>query len=192
MLTLIPSEIALRKPCIKLDIAKKIDQFEMDSKKYQMCFDYFRVGSSQFNIKFCGEVSTNGISVNEFDGVQNYSIGFVFADEEDIEGITALENVLADFLTLAFKDHEEWTIVSPVKDDKIYFKLKQKDGKNSFKSNIAIDLQKPENALIHIGENIDVTTSAAYYFHFGNKKCGVSLSPKTLVFEELKKPTKKR
>ena len=109
------------------------------SDKY-MGFANIKVGKKPFVVTLKGQITTNGIAVGEYEDKTEYSIGFRFDDESELETIKAFEG------NLALYGKGEYTVFSKIKDNgSLFLKLKLNKEKNAFActSNEKLDPKNP-------------------------------------------------
>jgi hypothetical protein len=164
---------------------KKAIQFHEDTGKNFLALGSFRLGKAAFKVSLNGEVTTNGISVSEFNKIPNYSFGLRFENEEDIAAFEKLGELLSNFITESTPDFkEEWDLTSPIKDDKIYIKLKTTTDKKRFNiaSNIKLDPKKIADAPIARGQKVQVIGELGVYCNLLDKKAGVTFAARKVTF----------
>jgi len=164
------------------DVAKAIAHYE-DTGKNFLVLGNFRLDKSSFKLSLKGELTTDGVSVSEFNKIPNYSFGIRFDLDEDMVAMEALSNVLADYLKTSGDD---WELTQPVKDDKIYIKLKTTSDKKRFNivSNIKLDPKKLSDANLTRGQKVEIIGDLGVYCNIPDKKAGVTFSARKVIFEE--------
>lgn len=177
-----PANITHRKDLAvsNVDLKKSIKRHEDDGKKF-LVMGGFKAGKSAFKLLLEGELSTNGISVAEFDKTNFYSLGIQFDREEDLDSFAKFNNALAKFI-----NDDDWEISNLVKDDKIYLKLKTNQKRNAFEvvSNIKLDPKRPQDSGLFRGQKVTVTAELGCYFNLNQKKAGLTLNVRKLNFEQ--------
>jgi hypothetical protein len=167
-----------------LDVTKAIAYYE-DTGKNFLVLGNFRLDKASFKLSLKGELTTDGVSVSEFNKIPNYSFGIRFDEDEDMVAMEALSNLLADFLK-ANGGHDDWELTQPVKDDKIYIKLKTTSDKKRFTtvSNIKLDPKKLSDANLTRGQKVEIIGDLGVYCNIPDKKAGVTFSARKVIFEE--------
>lgn len=164
---------------------KKASQFYEDTGKNFLALGSFRLGKTGFKVALNGEVTTNGISVAEFNKIPNYSFGLRFTDDEDLAAMEKLTEIVSAFISE--NDPEvDWELLSPVKDDKMYIKLKTTSDKKRFNvaSNLKLDPKKVSDSPITRGQKVQVIGELGVYCNLIDKKAGVTFAPRKIVFAE--------
>ena len=166
-----------------LDVAKAIAHYE-DSGKNFLVLGNFRLDKSSFKLSLKGELTTDGITVSEFNKIPNYSFGIRFDLDEDLVAMEAVSNLLADFLKA--NGGEDWELTQPVKDDKIYIKLKTTSDKKRFNivSNVKLDPKRVSDANLSRGQKVEIIGDLGVYCNIPDKKAGVTFSARKVIFEE--------
>ena len=93
--------------------------------------------------------------------------------------------MLSNFITESTPDSkEEWDLTSPIKDDKIYIKLKTTTDKKRFNiaSNIKLDPKKIADATIARGQKVQVIGELGVYCNLLDKKAGVTFAARKVTF----------
>lgn len=165
-----------------LDVKKALAHYE-DTGKNFLCMGTFRLGKNSFKIALKGELTTDGVLTGEFNKIPNYSVGFRFDDPDDFSAMESLSETLAEFLKNA--SDEDWDLSSPVKDDKMYIKLKTTSDKKRFNliSNIKLDPKKLGDANLVRGQKVEIIGDLGVYCNLPDKKAGVTFSVRKLEFE---------
>jgi hypothetical protein len=164
---------------------KKAMQFHEDTGKNFLALGSFRLGKAAFKISLNGEVTTNGISVSEFNKIPNYSFGLRFENDEDAAAFEKLTEILSKFITESTPDaKEDWELTSPIKDDKIYIKLKTTTDKKRFNvaSNVKLDPKKIADATVARGQKVQVVGELGVYCNLIDKKAGVTFAARKINF----------
>lgn len=197
LISLSPSSLVSQKnlKIVNIDLNKAMTRY-VDTGKGFIGMGTFRINKNAFKLVLKGELTTNGIAVNEFNKIPNYSLGIQLDEEKDLEAFEKLNNLLAEFLEDAFPDTDEWDLNRVVKDDRIYLKLKV-DGKKNFQfnSNIKLTPKNLSDSGLFRGQKVEVTAEIAPYFNFEDKKAGLSISPRAVKFdveEEMEEPAPKK
>lgn len=197
LISLSPSALASQKnlKIVNIDLNKAMTRY-VDTGKGFIGMGTFRINRNAFKLVMKGELTTNGIAVNEFNKIANYSIGIQLDEEKDLEAFEKLNNMLAEFLEDAFPNSEEWDLNRIVKDDRVYLKLKI-DGKKNFQfnSNIKLTPKNLSDSGLFRGQKVEVTAEIAPYFNFEDKKAGLSISPRIIKFDvddEVEEPVSKK
>ena len=177
-----PSNISHRKDLSvnNVDLKKAMQRYEENGKKF-LLMGGFKTGKTAFKLLLEGELTTNGISVAEFDKTNFYSLGLQFDREEDLDAFTKFNNCLIKFI-----GDDDWEISNLVKDDKIYLKLKTNQKKNAFEvvSNVKLDPKRPQESGLFRGQKLTVTAELGCYFNLNTKKAGLTLTVRKLNFEQ--------
>ncbi len=176
------SEIEAKTICIPDD--ESFTTSDIDQTTREMKFEKFTCDDKIFNISFDGTVSTNGISVSEFTaGKPVLAIG-VIIPESCVTGFNKMKSVLSNYMQLNFL--EEWQITDPVRNDRVYIKFgfDPKTKRQKFSSNISINLKKPQDAAIFMGQQVSVRCTCGVYFNFQEKKAGVCINSNSFTFEK--------
>lgn len=165
------------------DVKKALASFEESGKNF-LCMGTFRLGKNSFKISLLGELTTDGINVSEFNKQPNYSFGFRFDNEEDLTAIESLSELLADYLKEATED--DWELTAPVREEKMYIKLKTTSDKKRFNllSNIKLDPKRLSDANLSRGQKVNVIGELGVYCNLPDKKAGVTFTARKLEFEE--------
>ena len=116
----------------------------------------------------------------EFDKKQHYSLGFSFLNESDQDAFEKFEAPLTAYLLSLGLD--DWTVSTPLKDDKIYFKLKYKKRALNAKTNVKVDLKKLDDLDVERNQAVQVIATASYYFNLKDRKAGISLDVQRINF----------
>lgn len=166
-----------------LDVPKAIAYFE-DTGKNFLVLGNFRLDKASFKISIKGELTTDGVSVSEFNKIPNYSFGIRFDDDADMAAMEALSNILADYLKA--NGGEDWELTQPLKDDKMYIKLKTTTDKKRFiiVSNVKLDPKKVSEANLTRGQKVEIVGDIGVYCNIPDKKAGVTFSARKVIFEE--------
>lgn len=166
-----------------LDVKKALSSFE-DTGKNFLVLGTFRLDKSSFKVSLEGELTTEGVTVTEFNKIPNYSFGIRFDNPDDLSAMEQLNTTLADFLKQS--GEEDWELTQPVKDDKMYIKLKTTSDKKRFNviSNIKLDPKKLSDANLVRGQKVQVIGDIGVYCNLPDKKAGVTFSARKLVFQE--------
>lgn len=177
-----PANITHRKDLSvsNVDLKKAIKRYDDDGKKF-LVMGGFKAGKSVFKLLLEGELTTNGISVSEFDKTTFYSIGIQFDREEDLDAFAKFNSALIKFI-----NDDDWDISNLVKDDKIYLKLKTNQKRNAFEvvSNVKLDPKRPQESGLFRGQKVVVTAELGCYFNLNQKKAGLTLNIRKLKFEQ--------
>jgi hypothetical protein len=185
-MSLSPSDIIQDKTLqiAHLDVSKAVTYYE-DTGKNFLVLGNFRLDKSSFKLSLKGELTTEGVSVSEFNKIPNYSFGIRFDDDADMVAMEALSNILADYLKA--NGGEDWELTQPVKDDKIYIKLKTTSDKKRFNivSNIKLDPKKLSDANLTRGQKVEIIGDVGVYCNIPDKKAGVTFSARKVIFEEV-------
>ena len=163
------------------DLPKCATDYEADPQKKRIRIFNLKYSKSIFKVALTGEVTTNGIAVNTWDGgASTYSIGLRFADSNDYENF---EKVV-DFLISNLND--SWDLTNSIKDEIIYLKLKPSNDKKSFgvKSNIKLDPKKPNECAITQGQGVTVVVELGVYLNMEDSKAGLTIKPISFCFDE--------
>ena len=167
---------------IQADLTKDQTRFSKDPKKF-LAMAKVRSGKKNVTFEASGEICTAGISCTDFGTDKkkkpSYSVGLLIENETEFE---RLHKMLEDYCYSTFK--ENWEVSEPVKDEKLYIKLKL-DGsgkKFAFKSNLSLTPKKFSDAAN--ATNLHVEGEVQTWFNFADKKAGLIFSPKYLTFDE--------
>lgn len=142
----------------------------------------FLINKKPLVVKFSGSLSTNGVNVNKFGDTENISIG-VQVDDQVANGFAELEKSITNFLKEEKMD-EMFEVTSPLKDDRIYIKLRydSKVKKWVFKTNVSINHSKPQDANLFKGQGVTILCSVSAYASVKNMKIGIYVTPVSLTF----------
>ena len=180
-----PSEIVKEKSLqiAHLDVQKALSQYE-DTGKNFLVLGTLRLGKSPFKVSLTGELTTEGITVSEFNKVPNYSFGIRFNDEDDLAAMETLNTILADYLKENSKD--DWELTQSVKDDKMYIKLKTTSDKKRFNilSNVKLDPKKLSDSNLSRGQKVEVIGELGAYVNLPDKKAGITFTARKVLFQE--------
>ena len=182
--SIIKPEDFVTTPSVTLDfdydkIAKK---YETKPEKFLYVVDW-KQEKSRLQIIINGELSTNGIAVNEFlnngKKVANYSLGIRLEDAA-IESIQLLNVKLASY----FPPNFEFT--DSLKDDIIYLKLKPQPDRKSFGviSNVKLDPKKIGETPISAGTTVSITCDVSAYVNLNDYKAGIVYKIAEINFED--------
>ena len=197
LISLTPSALASQKnlKIVNIDLNKAMTR-HADTGKGFIAMGTFRINKNAFKLVLKGELTTNGVAVNEFNKTPNYSLGIQFDEEKDLEAFEKLNDLLAQFLDSFLPDTEEWDLNRVVKEDRIYLKLKTDAKKNfQFTSNVKLSPKNLSDSGLFRGQKVEVTAEIAPYFNFADKKAGLSISPRSIKFdveEESEEPIPKK
>ena len=161
------------------ELKKAFKKFDSNPSAFLLAGS-LKLGKSTFRTNFNGTITTNGINCMEFDKKQHYSIGFSFLNESDTEAFEKFEAPLTAYLLSLGLD--DWTVSTPLKDDKIYFKLKYKKRALNAKTNIKVDLKKLDDLDVERNQKVQVIATASYYFNLKDRKAGISLDVQRINF----------
>lgn len=179
----------------KIDLAKEFRLFEKNEKKF-ITMTKLRSGKNITTSTFRGELCTAGINTTEFLNAdeskrQVYSVGMTLEEgaEEVLEDIQSI-------LTRTCQTHsDDWEMTDLVKEDsKLFIKIKP-DGSGkgfNFKSNLKLTPKQFSDA--SMASRLTFHGEIVAWFNFRDKKCGLTLAPKSLLFDEDEEaiPTKKQ
>jgi hypothetical protein len=171
-----PSNFTSAIKIMNLDLQKAITKFESDPK-YFIAMGVLKIENKTFQTAINSEVFTNGILASEFDGKASYSLGLTVS-EGDIQGFEILNDLL-----IAFINDTAYEITNPIKNEKLYLKLKA--GNKSFNtvSNIKLNPAKFQDSGIYRGQPIQAICDFSVYVNVREKKAGIVVTPKKLIFE---------
>lgn len=163
----------------KTDLKKEISKYETNAANF-LHIAKLQSGKKPVLFEIEGEICTSGITCTDFGTDKKkkpvYSIGIKVNDEDSFEPLRKLlEETCTD---------GSWEILRPVREDKIYFKLKL-DGtgkKFNFKSNIPLTPKKFAEAAN--STNLHVEGEVSAWFNFEEKTTGLLFTPKCLTFDE--------
>lgn len=164
-----------------LDVKKALANFEETGKNF-LVMGAFRLGNNSVKVSLNGELTTEGVLVSEFNKIPNYSFGFRFDEPEDLAAMEALSDKLANYLKE--NSNDDWELTSPVKEDKMYIKLKTTTDKKRFNllSNIRLDPKKLQDANLSRGQKVQVIGDLGVYCNLPDKKAGITFSVRKLEF----------
>lgn len=167
-----------------VDLVKAFTRYE-DSGKGFLAMGALRLGKAAFKVLIKGELTTNGVAVNEFNKIANYSLGIQFDESEDLEAFEKFNELLIQFLKSQNQNPEDWDLTNPVKEDRIYVKLKTNQ-KKSFEiiSNIKLDPKKLQESGLYRGQKVEVVAEISVYFNLIDKKAGISVGPRRVTFQQ--------
>jgi hypothetical protein len=167
----------------KVDLKKEIARHAAKPAKY-LAMAPLKAGKSNVSFEVEGEICTAGISCTNFGSDKkqklSYSIGLAVEAEETFEPL--FEKLKETCVTEEGED--EWDITEPLKDGKLYLKLKL-DGtgkKFAFKSNVPLTPKKFAEASNRT--NLKVEGSVSAWFNLADKKAGLLFTPKHLTFND--------
>ena len=159
--------------------------YDPNSKKSTE-FITFKIADKRCQILINGHVSTNGIAVNEFKKVKNYSIGVKLGDE-DLKALTELTTGFIKQTSLP----NEYRITNPAKEDVVYFKLKISKDKKSFEnvvtaSKYKLDPKKIDHSGLERGDPITMIAEIGGYISYdtdtnGNMNAGIYFTLKEIM-----------
>ena len=161
------------------ELKKAFKKFDSNPSAFLLAGS-LKLGKSTFRTNFNGTITTNGINCMEFDKKQHYSLGFSFLNESDTEDFEKFEAPLYAYLLSLCLD--DWTVTTPLKDDKIYFKLKYKKRALNAKTNIKVDLKKLDDLDVERNQKVQVIATASYYFNLKDRKAGISMDVQRINF----------
>ena len=178
-----------------LDLKKQFALFEKNEKKF-IKMEKLRAGKKITTTTIRGELCTAGINTTEFmnddeSKRQVYSIGMTI-DESAEESLAEVQNVLVD---LCATHSDDWEVSELVKEDsKLFIKIKP-DGSGkgfNFKSNLKLTPKQFSDA--SMASRLTFHGEILAWFNLRDKKCGLTLVPKSLLFDEDEDstPTKKQ
>lgn len=165
------------------DVKKALTSYEESGKNF-LCMGTFRLGKNSFKVSLQGELTTDGVNVSEFNKQLNYSFGFRFDNPDDLTAIESLSELLSDYLKEATND--DWELTLPVREEKMYIKLKTTSDKKRFNllSNIKLDPKKLSDTTLSRGQKVNVIGELGVYCNLPDKKAGVTFTPRKLEFDE--------
>lgn len=196
LISLTPANLAAQKnlKIANLDLNKSLTRYE-DTGKGFIALGNFRINKNAFKLLLKGELTTNGVAVNEFNKVANYSLGIQLEEEKDLDAFEKLNDFLSKFLEENLPDADNWDLNRIVKDDRIYLKLKT-DAKKlfQFSSNVKLAPKSLSESGLFRGQKVEVVAEIAPYFNFMDRKAGLSITPRSIKFdvEEEEEPVPKR
>ena len=161
------------------ELKKALRKFDSNPSAFLLAGS-LKLGKSTFRTNFNGTITTNGINCMEFDKKQHYSLGFSFLNESDQDAFEKFEAPLTAYLLSLGLD--DWTVSTPLKDDKIYFKLKYKKRALNAKTNVKVDLKKLDDLDVERNQAVQVIATASYYFNLKDRKAGISLDVQRINF----------
>jgi hypothetical protein len=168
----------------KFDAKAKKDQYEEKQKTF-IVSPRFRYDNQPLAITIRGEIGGKGINVATFSKKAAYSVGVVFDDETQLEGLNAVQEWYTSYLSdlAIFEDYE---VVDLVREDRIYLKLRVDDeGKRFlFQSNQKLNPKRIEDANVYQGMNIEALCDFGVYINFETKKTGLNFTVKEINFIE--------
>lgn len=196
LISLTPSALINQKnlKITNIDLNKAFTKFE-DSGKNFIALANLKINKNAFKLLLKGELTTNGIAVNEFNKTPNYSVGIQFDEEKDLDAFEKLNDQLAKFLDEHLPNADDWDLNRVVKDDRIYLKLKTDAKKNfQFSSNVKLTPKNLNDAGLFRGQKVEVVAEIAPYFNFMDRKAGLSIQTRSIKFdvEEDEEPTTKK
>ena len=149
--------------------------YDPNSKKSTE-FITFKIADKRCQILINGHVSTNGIAVNEFKKVKNYSIGVKLGDE-DLKALTELTTGFIKQTSLP----NEYRITNPAKEDVVYFKLKMVTA-----SKYKLDPKKIDHSGLERGDPITMIAEIGGYISYdtdtnGNMNAGIYFTLKEIM-----------
>lgn len=176
----LPGSIDLSKVRTQADLTHAFVDAEGSNKK--VVYTELVVNKKPVTLLLKGQLMTDAIQISQYG---HHSIGFAFLDDKDKEDFMKLCDVFDDMSEL----NGDWTVSELIKNDRLYVKLKNKNNRYSFRSNIKLDPKKAENTPIYRYQNVDIEVDVKAYFSYEEKKCGVYLEVRTITFEKDEKPS---
>lgn len=133
-------------------------------------------------VTFQCEVLGEGIASSEY----GHSIYCKIIDQSTIDAYTTLNDRFVSFM----EPLEEFEINEMVKNDSIFLKLQQRDGK--YKATIIPSCTPAnfEKSAVEYGSKLEVTCNIGGYVNFKDKKAGIYLSTSRIVVDGGKKKRK--
>lgn len=185
LLSLTPAALSAQKNLriTNLDLNKSLARFEESGKSF-IAMGNFKINKNAFKLLLKGEITTNGINVQEFNKTPNYSLGLQLDDEKDLDSFEKLNDFISQFLEDHLPNAEDWDLNRVVKDDRIYLKLKTDPKKNfQFTSNVKVTPKNLTEQGLFRGQKVEVIAEIAPYFNFMDRKAGLSITPRSIKFE---------
>ena len=134
-----------------------------------------------FRAKFAAKVTTAGITGRDFGSGKSkrtvFSLGIIPADNV-LETLSLLEE---NTCATAAPDFE---VVSLIKNDRLYLKLKLDGKKFQVKSNIPLNPKKLSEGITQ-GDDVTVTAEFSLYVNMSEGKVGITITPLKLEFESV-------
>ena len=172
-------------PHATFNYVEKKEQFDKDDKKF-MTTTALRYEGQSVKVLLKGEIVTNGINVASFD--QNvHSLGLSLSDPEDLENLQELTKPFSHIFT---DFPEDWEVKDLLRNDVLYLKLKTKDGKYRFKSDIKMDPENPKKVGIARSDTVEVKVEVQAYINFKQQSGGFFLD--VLDIKTKTSPAKRR
>jgi hypothetical protein len=183
-----PSDIESIEP-FKLDLPKSLLRYEKSPER-NVVITKFHTGGRAFLLRFEGYISTNGINDKEFtrpngEKQVTFSIGIELSSEL-VEAFTKLQKNLEDFLG---KENADFEVIDLVKDmDKIYIKLKVDRSGKTFTCPTNLKLSPRNYSEAAVAQKLTFIGELGGYFNLADKKAGLMLTPRRLLFDEVFDP----
>ena len=157
--------------CTGVDMEKAVAKFQSNSK-HSLEMGKFKVDGKTVKLLLEGELTTNGVAENKWSNATGkatvtHSLGIQLS-EEDLSFFEKVANHLAEFVG------GEYELTSLVKNEVIYFKIKDKKVFNA-NSNVKAD------TLFH-GQKASILVEFKYYINLKDEKAGIVLHPVKYTF----------
>lgn len=172
-----------------LDIEKICSKYEQDDSKF-LFMGNLKLKKQNVKVSLNGELAANDILVSEFDGKKNFSLALTLDETDDLEGLEKICEKLESLIP-----NPDWTFSTPVRDEKMYLKLKVASDKKSFqaKNNVKLNPNKMENTGLYRGQRVDVVGEIGVYVNIKEKKAGITFTPRKIQFEvDFEEPVAKK
>ena len=157
------------------DFDQAFDFYNQESIKFLKMIPLKSEGK-EIKVTLKGTVFTNGVNVAHFDSAM-HSLGVAFESsfldtlDESLKSILGLPDTIT--IRPFMKKYETQNVA--------YLKLKHKDGKYRFTSDIAMNQKKPEKIALIKGQEIAVEIKPMAYVNFKESFAGVSIEVVKIV-----------
>ena len=171
-----------------LDIEKICSKYEQDDSKF-LFMGNLKLKKQNVKVSLNGELAANDILVSEFDGKKNFSLALALEENDDLEAVEKICEKLESLIP-----NPDWTFSTPVRDEKMYLKLKVASDKKSFqaKNNVKLNPNKMENTGLYRGQRVTVIGEFGFYINIKEKKAGLTFTTRKIDFEVDEEPAPKR
>lgn len=168
----------------KFDAKAKKDLYAENQKTF-IVNPRFRYENQPLAVTLRGEIAGKGINVATFSKKATYSVGVIFDDETQLEGLGDVQDWYEKYLS-EIGAFEEYEIIDLVREDRIYLKLKVDDeGKRFlFQSNQKLNPKRVEDSTVYQGMTVEAICDFGVYINFDTKKTGLNFTVKEINFIE--------
>lgn len=187
-----PNDIVSIEP-FKLDLPKAIIRYDSKPEK-NIVISKLRTEGRPFLLRFTGEMATNGINDKEFDkpnGTKQvtFSIG-IQLDDTLVDSFARFHQDLVDHLHADFADFE---VLDLIKDsDKIYVKLKVDRSGKTFTCPTNLKISPKNYSEAATAQSVTFIGELGSYFNLAEKKAGLMLTPRRILFDDDGEPVQKK